>query len=58
MLRSKPEMFWIQSTFLFEKDSPIPNLEFYIHHLLASGLPQSDHCPIVDYELPTNIEDL
>ena len=51
-------MFWIPSTFLIEKGSLVPNLEFYIHHLLASGLPQLDHCPTIDYELPTHIEDL
>ena len=58
MLRSKPEMFWIPSTFLLEKESPIPNLEYYIHHLLASRLPQLDHCLAIDYELPAHIEDL
>ena len=58
MLRSKPESFRIPSTFLSEKDSPIPNLEFYVHHLLASGLPQLDHSPTIDYEHPTHTEDL
>ena len=48
--------FWIPSTFLSEKDSLVPNLEYYIHHLLASGLPQSNYCPTIDYELPAHIE--
>ena len=39
------------------RDSLVPNLEYILLLLLASGLSQSNHFWAYNYELPTHIED-
>ena len=54
-VQTKDDQFPIHKS--VKRDYLVPNLEYILLLLLASSLPQLDHFPAYNYELPAHIED-